>query len=95
VGHGNDVVDAIVRSVANIATSVVVTPFSAAVITVLYFDARVRKEGFDLELMARRIGVEPPARVDELLAPEPKSEEPPFWPPPPGWQPGGRPPPRV
>lgn len=95
VGQGNAVVDAMARSVANIATTLLVTPFSAAVVTVLYFDGRVRKEGFDLELMARRVGVEPPGRGEELLAPEPRSEEPPFWPPPPGWQPGGQSPPRV
>ena len=95
VGHGNDVADAFARSLANIVSTVVVTPFSAAVVTVLYFDMRVRKEGFDLELLARQVGVDPPARPDDLLAPEPRSEEPPYWPPPPGWQPGGRPPPRV
>lgn len=37
------------------------TPFTAAVTAVLYFDLRVRKEGFDLELLARTLGQDPPA----------------------------------
>jgi hypothetical protein len=32
------------------------TPLQAALLTVLYFDLRVRKEGFDLELLAREMG---------------------------------------
>lgn len=58
---GNDVAGATAGALANIAGSMVTTPFSAAVIMVVYFDLRVRKEGFDLELLARRVGVEPPA----------------------------------
>lgn len=33
--------------------SVVLTPFTAAVTAVIYYDLRVRKEGFDIELLAR------------------------------------------
>ena len=36
--------------------SLLVTPFSAAAITILYFDLRIRKEGFDIELLAQGIG---------------------------------------
>ncbi|HLU52511.1 MAG TPA: hypothetical protein VK011_02845 [Acidimicrobiia bacterium] len=32
---------------------VVAAPFVAAMVTIIYFDLRVRKEGYDLELMAR------------------------------------------
>ena len=56
----NEVVSATAGAVANTAGSVLTTPFSAAVIMVVYFDLRVRKEGFDLELLARRVGVDPP-----------------------------------
>ena len=45
-------VDAVVRSI----TAILTTPFSAAVIGILYFDLRVRKEGLDLQLLAERIG---------------------------------------
>ena len=74
------------------------TPLIAAFATVLYFDLRVRKEGFDLALLAERIGVAPdPARVPLAPQAEPwTGEQPPYWPPPPGWRPsappGGAPP---
>lgn len=35
-------------------------PLQAAVLTVVYFDLRVRKEGFDLQLLAERIGTTGP-----------------------------------
>ena len=35
--------------------NVVVTPISAAVATIIYFDLRIRKEGFDLALMIQRL----------------------------------------
>lgn len=53
-------VDSIAQGVANFLSSVLVTPITAAVISVLYFDLRVRKEGFDLELLARSVGVDAP-----------------------------------
>jgi len=34
---------------------VLVTPFTMGVIVLLYFDARIRKEGFDLEILAARL----------------------------------------
>ncbi len=73
-------------TVANVVASVLTTPFIAAFVTVLYFDLRVRKEGFDLELLAERIGLEPdPSR--RSLAPPPgpagQGAEGP-WPPAPG-----------
>ena len=83
-------------TVANIVAYALTTPFYAAFITVLYFDLRVRKEAFDLQLLAERIGVEPgearaPARPAPPAAPAPApasaDDEPPFWPPPPGWKP--------
>jgi hypothetical protein len=72
----------------------IATPAAAAFITVLYIDLRVRKEGFDLLLLARRLGVElapgqePPSFIPEL---PPATSPPPFWPPPPGWEPGPAP----
>ncbi len=85
----SDLVGALAQAVANTAASVLTTPFTAAVVTVIYFDLRVRKEGFDLELLARQVGVEaPPAARTNLLPPsaEPPPGQPP-WPPPPGWRP--------
>ena len=94
VTGGNDLAQAAAQAIATTVGSVLTTPFTAAVVTVLYFDLRVRKEGFDLELLAQRVGVEPPpagARQDLLPPPPPDagsdSAQPPFWPPPPGWRP--------
>jgi hypothetical protein len=64
------------------------TPLIAAFATVLYFDLRVRKEGFDLALLAERIGVAPdPARAP--LAPQADPTAP--YRPPPGWSPPSEP----
>ena len=87
-GGGSGAGSALARAVAGVVSSVLTTPFSAAVATVLYFDARVRKEGFDLELLARRIGVEPPVLESGDRSPPSDADRPPFWPPPPGWRPG-------
>ncbi len=86
---------------ASVVAGAITTPFIAAVTIVLYFDLRVRKEGFDLALLAARLGEgrEPgagaplPAMLPAppvLPAPAPRYEggqQPPFWPPPPGWKP--------
>jgi hypothetical protein len=95
VSSGDSSLTAIVVSVvAGTVSKLVTTPFVAAFIIVVYIDLRVRKEAFDLQLLAERLGVEPDAGVLEArLAPapppDPSGEQPPFWPPPPGWKPRG------
>jgi hypothetical protein len=72
--------------------SILATPFQAAIVTILFFDFKVRKEGFDLQLLASGMGtggdIGPPP---DILPPPPPprntGEQPPYWPPPPGWQP--------
>jgi hypothetical protein len=83
-----------VTTLAAIIAKSITTPFSAAYITVLYFDLRVRHEAFDLQLLAEHVGIDPPEGGPGLLEPPPPdpSDQPPFWPPPPGWKPGGSPP---
>ena len=86
----NEFVQAIAQALGNTAGSVVTTPFIAAAVTVIYFDLRVRKEGFDLELLARRVGVDPPPVVPADVRPPPSAAppgQPPSWPPPSGWRP--------
>jgi hypothetical protein len=86
-----DLTAGVLAIVSGTISAVITTPFVAAFTTVLYFDLRVRKEAFDLKLLAERIGVEPPARW--VAPPEDRpgtgGDQPPFWPPPPGWKPGG------
>jgi hypothetical protein len=95
----NDLVSVVLGTIGGTAAATLTTPFQAAFVTVLYFDLRVRKEGFDLQLLAERIGL---ARSPEgafrpapsALPPQPppaptSGEQPPYWPPPPGWTPSG------
>ena len=87
---GDDPVAAFfIAAIAGTAGALISTPFSAAYHTVLYFDLRVRKEAFDLRLLASGIGVDPtPGWVEPPEPARPATEKrPPFWPPPPGWKP--------
>ncbi|MDA8393175.1 MAG: glycerophosphoryl diester phosphodiesterase membrane domain-containing protein [Actinomycetota bacterium] len=62
---GSGTVVVLAHLLAVILVGVAVTPFRAAVVTVIYFDLRVRKEGFDLQLLAEGIGHGPPASTAE------------------------------
>lgn len=44
---------AITQAVSSVLSSAFVAPFAASVTTLLYIDQRIRKEAFDVELMAR------------------------------------------
>jgi hypothetical protein len=70
-----------IQALVNAISRILVTPFTATVIAVLYFDLRVRQEGFDLERMAAAIGQPAPATSAIPLAPGPETVSPP--PPPP------------
>ncbi len=90
----NSVTGFVLNTVAATVGSMIATPAAAAFITVLYIDLRVRKEGFDLLLLARRLGVElaPGRQLPSFLPePPPTGSRPPFWPPPPGWELGPAP----
>ena len=52
----SEVVAAVFVTFVNTLSSLITLPLMAAVLTVLYFDLRVRKEGFDLQLLARGVG---------------------------------------
>ncbi len=97
VAEDNTLVAALGAVVGGTVGSVLTTPYSAAVVTLLYFDLRVRKEGLDLQLIAEGTGVErdPDAPLPAPLAadeytPEERAQAP-YWPPPPGWRPAPAP----
>jgi hypothetical protein len=107
VGDDNDAVVLVLSAIAGIVGLAITTPFQAALLTVVYFDLRVRKEGFDLELLAQGIGAGPPGSAAVAAGAPPAALAPaggeidrtgaPFWPPPAGWTPpppaaGGTPP---
>ncbi len=87
-GRDNEFVYDLANGTFGAVASVLTIPFVAAVVAVIYFDLRVRKEGFDLQLMARRIGA-PAGSVSPNLMPwtQPVPGAGGGWaPPPPGWQ---------
>ena len=100
LADGNEVALAFATVVAGTVSGTLTTPFTAAIFSLVYFDQRVRREGFDLELLAQGLGEPAPdpaaAPVADYRPPEVTPEQraqAPFWPPPPGWQPPAEPPP--
>jgi len=103
-GHVSRTGLVVVYFVAAVAAGVFLQPFSAAVSTVLYYDLRFRKEGYDPwleydgpvepQLPGESGGELPAGRSDawpeRTFGPEDVGTPggPPFWPPPPGWRPG-------
>jgi predicted secreted protein len=61
--------------IASVVTSMLTTPFMAAVVVLIYYDLRVRKEGLDLDALARGVAVDP-TKIDRTLFDRP--EEPPY-----------------
>lgn len=57
---GSTAATIVLQSLGSFVGSVITTPFSAAVTLVIYVDLRVRKEAFDLELLAGQLGVVAP-----------------------------------
>ena len=55
LGFSTDTSAVLANQLLGIVGSVLTTPFMAAVVVVIYFDLRVRKEGFDLEMLANQI----------------------------------------
>jgi hypothetical protein len=43
---------------------VMITPFFSAVVVLLYYDLRIRKEAFDLEVLAKNLGAAAPAKAE-------------------------------
>jgi hypothetical protein len=76
-GDAGETANAIASFIASVAASAVTTPIFASVLTVLYFDQRVRKEGFDLQLLASGIGEQAPTTAQESWQ-QPQAQQ---WPP--------------
>lgn len=45
-----------VAAIGTALASVLVTPFTVLIVVLLYFDLRIRKEGYDIEVMAQELG---------------------------------------
>jgi hypothetical protein len=70
--------------------TVITAPLQAAIITVIYYDLRVRKEGFDVALLSAGLG-EAPVPAPAAGAPAPAASAPPT----PGAASGSEPPPST
>ena len=68
---------ALIDAVGGAVASAVGLPIQVAMITVLYFDLRARKERLDVELLARRLDVEPVAPSAAAAPPGPPPPVPP------------------
>jgi uncharacterized membrane protein YeaQ/YmgE (transglycosylase-associated protein family) len=68
------VVNAIAGVIGATVGGVILYPYSSALLTIMYVDQRVRKEGFDLQQLAEGVGIESP-------------EDEPSWSSPGGWLP--------
>ncbi len=90
---GSVVVVALTVSLAAGIGAILTRPFVSTMRTVLYYDLRVRKEGYDLELLAEQLGIPASAMPAVAVGPEAvgRPDGPPFWPPPPGWKPSPAP----
>jgi len=83
----SSVLAVVIISLAGLVGYALTTPFQAALLLVIYFDLRVRKEGFDLELLAEQFGdgetVQSPWAPAPAAAPavlEGDSVDTPYWP---------------
>ncbi|MGH2443790.1 MAG: hypothetical protein ACRDFX_11610 [Chloroflexota bacterium] len=47
--------------IASAIVAILVVPFELGVLILLYFDLRIRKEGFDIDHLTRNMDVAPPA----------------------------------
>ena len=91
VGIEDQLANIVAGGIAGVVGGLITTPLQAAIVALVYFDLRVRKEGFDLELLAQRIGVERPADAG-LAAGAPAAGTTPWDPPSPGPPPASTPP---
>lgn len=59
----------IISAVTQLVVLVLIAPISAAVVTTIYFDLRIRKEGLDLEMLATRLGITTAAAASAAASP--------------------------
>ena len=104
VFHGTTISSVVDGFLVQTIDYVVFAPFSAAILVVLAIDLRVRKEGFDIELLSAQMGVPLTESALFFTKPSPgggygpagyppQGHPPQGYPPQPGWPQSGYPPP--
>jgi hypothetical protein len=75
----------ILNQVVSQLSQILLTPVAGIALTLLYYDSRIRKEAFDLEMMAKNLGVSPgpsaPSRISAPTRPAPPHSTVPARPP--------------
>ena len=64
----SEAVAAVLTTIINTVSSLITLPLFSAVLTIIYYDLRVRKEGFDLHLLARGVGSSAPTSAENVAA---------------------------
>ena len=70
-GAGQSAQQEVVALLSSGLAHLLILPFLVSVVTVLYFDMRIRKEGFDIELMAQDLNYPPLSALGAFLPPAP------------------------
>jgi hypothetical protein len=78
---------AVLSGLSSIVGYAISTPLQAAIVAIVFFDQRVRKEGLDLELLAQSLGTQAPPASADSGRPPPGAQVPPGWAPPGDTQP--------
>jgi Membrane domain of glycerophosphoryl diester phosphodiesterase len=79
VESASEAVVAVVYTALNVIVIALTYPLFAAILTVIYYDLRVRNEGFDLQLLARGVGADESrfaAAPERPVAPAPEPARP-------------------
>lgn len=76
--HANSIRRQVVNQLSGGLADLLILPFLLSVMTVLYYDLRVRKEAFDIELLARDLGYAPFTPGPGLPPPASLPPAPPF-----------------
>jgi hypothetical protein len=75
---GSPIVVAGLNGIVELISALVFTPLSAIVITLLYYDQRIRREGYDIERMMQQAGMvagSPKPETVRWVSPVPQQAE--------------------
>jgi len=70
-----DITLTLIQSFVQLVTSLLVLPITLIAMTLLYFDLRVRLEGFDLAVQSATLSAEAPLELSELTAQAPRASQ--------------------
>ncbi|HKR96296.1 MAG TPA: hypothetical protein VJW55_13070, partial [Candidatus Angelobacter sp.] len=69
VHNKGSIVGIVLQQIGSFIAGVLATPISVTAIAIIYYDQRVRKEAFDLQLMMEAVGEQQPQPIITAAAP--------------------------